>query len=75
MNEIVRENKVGLLFLGVSLAVGFIITALIVVKSLERLKLANENITVKGFAEKQIISDVAVWKSKVITRSNDSGAL
>ncbi len=71
MNEKYRENKTGMLLLGVSLAVGLVISSLIVTKTFEKIKLANEKITVKGFSEKRITSDVAVWRSKIVARSNE----
>jgi len=71
MSNVNKENKIGFLLLGLSLAMGMIISAFIVSLTIERVKLANEKITVKGFAEKRITSDIAVWKSKVIVRSSN----
>lgn len=72
MNDILRSHdRTGLLLLGLSLALGMIATAFVVTTTLERLKRSNETITVKGFAERRVTSDIAVWKGQVTARGED----
>jgi hypothetical protein len=71
MNNRSNGNRIGMLLLGLCLAIGLIVSAVIVTQALERIKLANEKITVKGFAEEIITSDVAVWRGKVVSRSEN----
>ena len=67
------ENKnrswLGLSLLGLLLAVGIIISTLVISNTVERVKTQNQRITVKGFAERTITSDVAVWEGQITTRS------
>jgi uncharacterized protein len=62
---------IGLLLLGAFLAIGIIISTLVISKTVERVKLQNQRIQVKGFAERTIQSDIAVWKGRIMTRSPD----
>jgi len=61
----------GLLVLGVSLALGLVAAAWVVSRSLERIKLAGDRITVKGYAEERVVSDVATWRGTVTVRDAD----
>lgn len=67
------ENKnrswFGLLLLGVSLALGIIIATIVISNTVERVKTQNQRITVKGFAERTITSDIAVWSGQITARS------
>lgn len=67
------ENKnaswLGLSLLGLLLAVGIIIATLVISNTVERVKTQNQRITVKGFAERTITSDIAVWSGQITARS------
>ncbi len=56
------------LWLGISLALGLVISTAIVSNTVTRVKLANQTITVKGYAEKRITSDLIVWKGSFSVR-------
>ncbi|MGC9490477.1 MAG: SIMPL domain-containing protein [Thermovirgaceae bacterium] len=59
----------GLLFLGFFLALGMIVSAFLVSGTVERVKQANQTITVKGFAQKLVTSDVATWSGQITVRA------
>ncbi len=40
-------------------------------KSLERIKLAGDKITVKGYAEEKVVSDGGTWRATVTVRAGD----
>jgi hypothetical protein len=65
------QSTVGLLLLGLSLAVGLVISAGVVSRSLERIKLAGDKITVKGYAEEKVVSDAGTWRGTVTVRAAD----
>jgi hypothetical protein len=56
--------------LGLFLAVGLIVSAWILSGSLEKIRSRDDEITVKGFAEKRIVSDQAVWNAWFTTRAS-----
>jgi hypothetical protein len=56
-------------WLGLFLAIGLIISTLIVSGTVSQVKLANQTITVKGYAEKRIRSDLIVWRGNFTARS------
>ncbi len=62
---------IGLTLLGICLAIGIIISSLLVAKTVEKVKIQNQRIQVKGFAEKIITSDLVVWQGRITTRSTD----
>jgi len=64
-------STLGLLLLGLALAVGIVIAAGVVSRSLERIKLAGDKITVKGYAEESVISDAGTWRATVTVRASD----
>jgi hypothetical protein len=64
-------STLGLLLLGLSLAVGLVAAAGVVSRSLERIKLAGDKITVKGYAEEKVVSDAGTWRATVTVRSGD----
>jgi len=64
-------TTLGLLLLGLALAVGLIGAAGLVSRSLERIKLAGDKITVKGYAEEKVVSDAGTWRATVTVRSGD----
>ena len=57
-------TTVGLLLLGLSLALGLVAAAVVVGGSLERIKLAGDKITVKGYAEEKVVSDAGTWRRR-----------
>jgi hypothetical protein len=59
----------GLVFLGFFLALGLIASAFLVAGTVEKVKLANQTITVKGFAQKLVTSDVATWSGQITVRA------
>jgi hypothetical protein len=61
----------GFLLLGLALAVGLIASAVVVSRSLERIKLAGDKITVKGYAEEKVVSDAGTWRGTVAARAPD----
>jgi len=64
-------TTLGLLLLGLALAVGLVAAAGLVSRSLERIKLAGDKITVKGYAEEKVVSDAGTWRATVTVRSGD----
>ena len=62
---------IGLTLLGICLAIGIIVSALLVARTVEKVKIQNQRIQIKGFAEQKITSDLAVWQSRITTRSPD----
>ena len=64
-------TTLGLLLLGLALAIGIVIAAAIVGSSLERIKLAGDKITVKGYAEEKVTSDAGTWRATVTVRAAD----
>jgi hypothetical protein len=65
------QATAGLLGLGVALAVGLVLAAWVVGSSLERIKLAGDKITVKGYAEEKVVSDAGTWRAIVSVRAPD----
>lgn len=65
------NTTAGYLLLGVALAVGLVVSALIVSRSLERIKLAGDKILVKGYAEEKVVSDAGTWRGTVTVRAAD----
>lgn len=57
-SDIIRGGN---FLLGIALAIGLIISAYIVSDTVRDVKLQNQTIEVKGFAEKKIVSDYAIW--------------
>jgi hypothetical protein len=64
-------TTLGLLLLGLALAVGLVVAAGLVARSLERIKLAGDKITVKGYAEEKVVSDAGTWRATVTVRAAD----
>ncbi len=60
---------VGLFFLCLFLAAGMVVSAFVLSGTVEKVKLANQTITVKGFAQKQVTSDVATWSGQITVRA------
>jgi hypothetical protein len=60
-----------MLLLGITLALGLVVSAVVVSHSLERIKLAGDKITVKGYAEEKVVSDAGTWRGTVAVRAAD----
>ena len=74
MTDVRRQyggSTLGFLMLGLSLAAGLVVAAAIVSASLERIKLAGDKITVKGYAEEKVVSDAGTWRATVTVRAAD----
>jgi len=71
MIESRQNNWIGLSLLGICLAIGIIVSTFFMAKTVENVKLQNQRIQIKGFAEKEITSDLAVWQGRITTRSTD----
>ncbi len=65
------QTTVAFLALGAALAIGLVLSAWIVASSLERIKLAGDKITVKGYAEEKVVSDAGTWRATVSVRAAD----
>ena len=65
------QTTLAFLALGLALAIGLIVSAALVSRSLERIKLAGDKITVKGYAEEQVVSDAGTWRGTVTVRAAD----
>jgi hypothetical protein len=63
MSAETRSQRHGLMWLGTSLAIGLIVSTVLAMGTVERIKLANQTIMVKGCAEKLIESDVVSWSA------------
>jgi hypothetical protein len=57
--------------LGLFLALGLIVSSALVSRTVENIKLSRRTISVKGYAERGIVSDVAVWRGRFASRHKD----
>jgi hypothetical protein len=57
--------------LGIALAIGLVFSAHLVTQTLERLKSSDRTVDVKGYAERKIAADYAVWDVNVVARGKD----
>jgi len=64
-----NHSWLGLLLLGIFLSVGIIIGTFIISKTVEQVKFQNQRIQVKGYAERNITSDIAEWRGQLTVRS------
>ncbi len=64
-------NKTGFLLLGLSLSLGLVISTLIISGTLKKIRLSDQKISVKGYAEKVIKSDLGVWEGEFSTSAPD----
>ena len=71
MGEPSSGNRRGLFLFGLTLSLGLIISTSIAIKGLEKIKSANQMITVKGYAERRITSDWALWRESFTARGAD----
>ncbi|RPI14693.1 MAG: SIMPL domain-containing protein [Lysobacterales bacterium] len=67
-------TNLGFLLLGVALAIGLVASSIVVSRGLERIKLAGDKITVKGYAEEKVVSDAGTWRGTVTVRASDMQA-
>lgn len=73
MNKSIQNQKTNLLAyisLGGLLAVGMIIAALLLTNAAKQFANANQSITVKGTAEKEVKADKAIWKTSITVFSD-----
>lgn len=56
-----ENNNRGYFLLGIALAAGLIISAFLVSSTIRDVKMQNQTIEVKGYAEKKIVSNYAIW--------------
>ena len=61
----------GLWWFGFCLAVGMIVSSLVIGNSLKAVKIAEQSIRVKGYAEQPISSDMASWRGQITVTSKD----
>jgi hypothetical protein len=66
-----NHSWLGLLLLGVFLCAGIIIGTFIISKTVEHVKFQNQRITVKGYAERTITSDIVSWRGQITARSTE----
>lgn len=69
MNGAGQGSGRGLTLLGVMLAAGMVASTFIASRGIERIKLANQTIRVKGSSERKIVSDWAVWDARFAARA------
>ncbi len=62
MSEGSAGTRLGLFSFGIALALGLVISTSIAMRTVEKIKITNRTITVKGYAEKDITSDWARWR-------------
>ncbi|MCX6358148.1 MAG: SIMPL domain-containing protein [Candidatus Aureabacteria bacterium] len=62
-------QRSGLFVLGLTLALGMVVSTFVAGRSVERVKSASQTIRVKGSSERRIVSDWAVWDARFSTRS------
>ena len=67
----VGSTTLGMLLLGLTLALGLVASAFVVSRSLERIKLAGDKIMVKGYAEEKVVSDAGTWRGSVTVRASE----
>jgi hypothetical protein len=59
----------GSIGLGIALALGMLASSVVVSRAVIQVKQENQALEVKGFAEKQIVSDFASWRGSFTTRA------
>ena len=71
MAEKQAGNGGGLFLFGVMLAIALIVSTTIAMGTVTKIKLTNQTITVKGYAEKDIISNWARWQGSFKVKTTD----
>lgn len=69
MSASAPQPRGGFFLFGVVLAAGLIISTNIAARTVRQIKLVNQTITVKGYAEKRITSDWGTWSGSFWSRS------
>lgn len=70
MNEN-KQDTGGLFMLGLFLAIGLIVSAILLSGALKDIKSSGQTINVKGFAERTIKADLGIWSCNVTSRGLD----
>lgn len=65
MSSSSNSKNTGYFLLGISLGLALVISSLLFTDTLKFLKSNNQTIRVKGYAEKKIVSDLAIWSIAV----------
>lgn len=65
------SQKLNSIIVAAIVAVGLIVSGLFVGKSLERFRLEDRSISVKGLAEREVKSDLAIWNIRTKVTTND----
>lgn len=65
------NDKNKLLIIAISIVIGFVITGFFIGKSIERFKKEDRYISVKGFSEREVKANFAVWTIKTRITTND----
>lgn len=61
----------GLTLLGAFMAVAIVVSTIMVSQTMLAIKNTNQTVEVKGFAEKKILSDWALWRGRFTTRGTE----
>lgn len=69
-----RLNLFWLIIFGLTLPVSVVISTQLARRSFERVRIRGQIITVKGYAERDITSDLATWSARLISREADLAA-
>jgi hypothetical protein len=64
-NGKILDKYNNLLSFSVPLAIAIVVAAALVARTIETVKQPKRTVEVKGYAEKEIVSDMAVWKSQI----------
>ena len=65
------NNNWGLTALGACLALAIVVSTVVATRTMLVIKRANQTVEVKGFAEKRILSDWALWRGRFTARGTD----
>jgi hypothetical protein len=71
VNERGARVSLGPALLGIALALGLIISTAIAMRTVEKIKITNRTITIKGYAEKDIVSDWARWQGSFKVKTTE----
>ena len=69
-----RINLFWLIIFGATLPLGVVISTHLARRSFEKVKLRGQTITVKGYAQQRIVSDLAMWSASIGLRDPDRTA-
>ena len=68
LKEKIITSNCGLPALGLALGLGMIGSAYIIGNTVKDIQLSHQNIEVKGYAERDVVSDMAIWNFKISVR-------